>query len=156
MNINSIQIDDTYAEAFNMRGTRVIITAQNLKWAYHAANALFRRPDLFDATIAMSGFYDLAPDYFKGYTDDNSYFNNPMWYLDRLEGNALENLRRHCRIVIVSGQGAYEAPECSRRLSELLHRKGIPHTLDLWGQDVNHDWPWWRRMLPHYVDKLWP
>ncbi len=124
--------------------------------AYHAANALFRRPDLFDATIAMSGFYDLAPDYFKGYTDDNSYFNNPMWYLDRLEGNALENLRRHCRIVIVSGQGAYEAPECSRRLSELLHRKGIPHTLDLWGQDVNHDWPWWRRMLPHFVDQLWP
>ena len=40
MNINSIQIDDTYAEAFNMRGTRVIITAQNLKWAYHAANAM--------------------------------------------------------------------------------------------------------------------
>ncbi|MGB4812372.1 MAG: formylmethanofuran--tetrahydromethanopterin N-formyltransferase [Methylophilaceae bacterium] len=40
MQINSIQIDDTYAEAFNMRGTRVIITAQNLKWAYHAANAM--------------------------------------------------------------------------------------------------------------------
>lgn len=40
MLLNSIQIDDTYAEAFNMRGTRVIITAQNLKWAYHAANAM--------------------------------------------------------------------------------------------------------------------
>jgi formylmethanofuran--tetrahydromethanopterin N-formyltransferase len=40
MLINGVQIDDTYAEAFNMRGTRVIITAQNLKWAYHAANAM--------------------------------------------------------------------------------------------------------------------
>ena len=40
MKINGIQIDDTYAEAFNMRGTRVLITAQNLKWAYHAANAM--------------------------------------------------------------------------------------------------------------------
>ncbi len=40
MLINGIKIDDTYAEAFNMRGTRVIITAQNLKWAYHAANAM--------------------------------------------------------------------------------------------------------------------
>ena len=40
MLLNGIQIDDTYAEAFNMRGTRVIITAQNLKWAYHAANAM--------------------------------------------------------------------------------------------------------------------
>lgn len=40
MNINGVQIDDTFAEAFNMRGTRVLITAQNLKWAYHAANAM--------------------------------------------------------------------------------------------------------------------
>jgi formylmethanofuran--tetrahydromethanopterin N-formyltransferase len=40
MIINGVQIDETFAEAFNMRGTRVIITAQNLKWAYHAANAM--------------------------------------------------------------------------------------------------------------------
>lgn len=40
MIINTIHIDDTFAEAFNMRGTRVIITAQNLTWAYHAANAM--------------------------------------------------------------------------------------------------------------------
>lgn len=40
MVINGVQIDDTFAEAFNMRGTRVIITAQNLKWAYNAANAM--------------------------------------------------------------------------------------------------------------------
>ncbi len=40
MMLNDVLIDDTFAEAFNMRGTRVIITAQNLKWAYHAANAM--------------------------------------------------------------------------------------------------------------------
>ena len=40
MIINGIQIDETFAEAFNMRGTRVIITAQNLKWAYHASHAM--------------------------------------------------------------------------------------------------------------------
>lgn len=40
MIINGVQIDDTFAEAFGMRGTRVIITAQNHKWAYHAANAM--------------------------------------------------------------------------------------------------------------------
>lgn len=40
MQINGIHIDDTFAEAFNMRGTRVIITAQNHKWAYHAAHAM--------------------------------------------------------------------------------------------------------------------
>ena len=33
----------------------------------------------------------------------------------------------------------------------LLQRKGIPHNLDLWGYDVPHDWPTWRKMLPAFV-----
>jgi formylmethanofuran--tetrahydromethanopterin N-formyltransferase len=33
MNINGVQIDATFAEAFPMKATRLIITAQNLKWA---------------------------------------------------------------------------------------------------------------------------
>ena len=39
MIINGVQIDPTFAEAFPMKATRVIITAQNLKWAYHSAQA---------------------------------------------------------------------------------------------------------------------
>jgi esterase/lipase superfamily enzyme len=38
--------------------------------AFHAANTLFRRPDLFDCVIAMSDFYDLGPDYLKDCGDD--------------------------------------------------------------------------------------
>lgn len=37
MNINGVEIDATFAEAFPMRGTRLIITAQNPKWALIAA-----------------------------------------------------------------------------------------------------------------------
>ncbi len=40
MNINGVQIDATFAEAFPMRGTRIIITAQNTKWAQIAAQTL--------------------------------------------------------------------------------------------------------------------
>ncbi|HWU82543.1 MAG TPA: formylmethanofuran--tetrahydromethanopterin N-formyltransferase [Methylophilaceae bacterium] len=40
MQINGVTIDDTFAEAFGMRGTRVIITAQNHKWARNAAAAM--------------------------------------------------------------------------------------------------------------------
>lgn len=36
---NGVAIDDEFAEAFGMKATRVVITAQNLAWAYHAANA---------------------------------------------------------------------------------------------------------------------
>jgi formylmethanofuran--tetrahydromethanopterin N-formyltransferase len=39
MIINGVTIDPTFAEAFPMKGTRVIITAQNLKWAYNSAQA---------------------------------------------------------------------------------------------------------------------
>lgn len=123
--------------------------------AFHAANTMFRRPDLFDTLIAMSGFYDLAPDYLHGYSSDDCYYNNPAWYLPGLSGEYLDLLRDRCRIIIVTGQGAYEAPGESQRLSEMLGRKGIPHVLDLWGHDVDHDWPWWRKMLPHYVDNLY-
>lgn len=134
-------------------GVRVATTGASFG-AYHAANTLFRRPDLFDATIAMSGFYDLEPDYLHGYSDDNCFYNNPAWYLPGLEGRSLELLRHACSINIVTGQGAYEAPEASYALSRILNDKGIPHNLDVWGHDVNHDWPWWRKMLPYYVDKL--
>ncbi|QXP85545.1 formylmethanofuran--tetrahydromethanopterin N-formyltransferase [Methylococcus sp. Mc7] len=40
MIINGVHIDETFAEAFPMRATRVIVTAQNLKWAQHAAQAM--------------------------------------------------------------------------------------------------------------------
>jgi esterase/lipase superfamily enzyme len=121
---------------------------------FHAANACFRRPDLFGGVIGMSGFYDLSGGYFKGYSDDNCYFNNPMWYVANMEGGALDTLRRDARIVLVAGQGAYEKPEATSRFHELLDRKGIPHLYELWGHDVNHDWPWWRRMLPHYLERI--
>jgi esterase/lipase superfamily enzyme len=122
--------------------------------AFHAANALFRRPDLFDAVIAMSGFYDLGPDYLKGYSDDNCFFNNPAWYIPGLQGHPLHLLQTATKIHILTGQGAYEAPDASRQLSGILNSKGIPHFLDVWGHDVDHDWPWWRKMLPYSIDKM--
>jgi esterase/lipase superfamily enzyme len=134
-------------------GARVTTTGASFG-AFHAANSLFRRPDLFEGTIAMSGFYDLAPDYFHGYSDDNCYFNNPLWYLRDLGGEPLDLLRTACNIVVVTGQGEWEVPEASRRLSRLLNEREIPHVFDQWGHDVNHDWPWWRKMLPHYVGRM--
>jgi esterase/lipase superfamily enzyme len=131
-----------------------IATAGASFGAFHAANTLFRRPDLFDGVIAMSGFYDLEPDYLCGYSDDNAFFNNPAWYLPNLEGQPLHLLQTATQIHILSGQGAYEVPQASRRLAEILDRKGIPYLLDLWGHDVAHDWPWWRKMLPYSVEKM--
>ena len=122
--------------------------------AYLAANSYFRHPDVLRGTIPMSGSYDVRK-WFDGYYDDNVYFNNPVSYLPNLDDDYyLQRLRAADAIVILSGQGAYEAPERSRQLSAILSAKGIPHTLDIWGHDVDHDWPWWRKMLPYWLEKL--
>jgi formylmethanofuran--tetrahydromethanopterin N-formyltransferase len=39
MIVNGITVDDTFAEAFPMKATRLIVTAHNLTWARHAAAA---------------------------------------------------------------------------------------------------------------------
>lgn len=123
--------------------------------AFLAANTYFKHSDNFRGTIAMSGSYDIYNYLDKGYYDDNVYFNNPSMYLPKLNDDYhLPRLQNADSIVIVSGQGNYEAPDRSRDLSSILHSKGIPHMLELWGHDVGHDWPWWRKMLPYYLGKF--
>ena len=143
-----------YIRSVTRDGNARAITTGASFGAFHAANAFFRRPDLFGGTIAMSGFYDLEKSYLRGYTDDNVFFNNPLWYLAGVNGHALDLMQRASRIVVVSGQGEYEAPDASRSLSAVLTQKEIPHWLDLWGHDVRHDWPAWRQMLPYHLGKM--
>ncbi|MET0752582.1 MAG: alpha/beta hydrolase-fold protein [Pyrinomonadaceae bacterium] len=122
--------------------------------AFLAANTYFRHPDEFRGTIAMSGSYDIRS-YLKDYYDNNVYFNNPAMYVPNLNDDKhLPALQKADSIVIVTGQGAFEAPERSKDFSKILHAKGIPHLLELWGHDVNHDWDWWRKMLPHYLGRF--
>lgn len=129
----------------------MIITAGASFGAYLAANALFRRPDLFDGTIAMSGSYDVKQ-FVDEYFDDACYFNSPVDFLPNLtDESILSALRSKRHIYLLSGQGDYESPEHAVELSRILSAKEIPHHLDLWGHDVPHDWPAWRAMLPHVI-----
>jgi esterase/lipase superfamily enzyme len=115
--------------------------------AFFAANALFRRPELFSTLIGMSGFYQLER-VLHGYSDENVYFNSPEWFVPNLpEGPQLELLRHHTRIHLLSGRGEWEYPELTERFSAVLRARGIPHWLDLWGHDMPHEWVTWKRML---------
>ena len=40
MNLNGVEIEDTFAEAFPMQGTRIVITADEMQWARTAAAAM--------------------------------------------------------------------------------------------------------------------
>lgn len=135
------------------KGLVPIITTGASLGALHAANNFFRRPDIFSGTIAMSGSYDLKT-YSNGYYDDNVYFNSPVDYLPRWEDNDMLEKIRKGKIIIASGQGDYEDPSASRRLSDILHSKGVNHWLDLWGHDIKHEWSTWLQMLPYFLSKF--
>jgi len=135
------------------RGRVGIITAGASLGAFHCANQLFRRPDLFEGMIAMSGSYDIRGYYDGDYYDDNVYYNNPVDYLPNLGGHDLWLLQQKRHIHIVTGQGDYENPDASRRLAGILYNKGITYELDLWGYDMPHDWPTWRAMLRYYLSE---
>lgn len=129
-----------------------IIPAGASLGAFHAANQLFRRPDLFDGVIGMSGGYDIRNYYEGDYYDESIYFNNPVDYLPNLNDETyLPLLQQKQHIHILTGQGSYESPEASRRMANILTQKGIPHELDEWGFDMPHDWPTWRKMLPYIL-----
>lgn len=124
--------------------------------AFHAANVFFRRPDLFDGIIAMSGLYQ--PRLFVGsYSDDDVYFNSPLYFLPELRDAWHIDLYKRARIIFCVGMGAWEedAIADTRRLQEILHDKGVPATFDFWGTDVEHHWYWWQRMLHHHLQVLW-
>ncbi|MFA6807689.1 MAG: hypothetical protein WCR27_01725, partial [Eubacteriales bacterium] len=40
MRLNGVEIEDTFAEAFSMRATRLTVTGINDTWAKHAASAV--------------------------------------------------------------------------------------------------------------------
>jgi esterase/lipase superfamily enzyme len=122
---------------------------------YHSANFFFRHPDIFDSLISLSGVYHLHM-FVGDYMDDLIYFNSPLHYLANLDDPWYLEKYRRSHIIICAGQGAWEdkANDDIAALRHILEEKQIPAWIDLWGYDVNHDWPWWRQQMPYFLGKL--
>lgn len=124
--------------------------------AMHAANLFFRRPDLFDQVFAISGLYD-SKMFFGDYMDELLYQNTPVEYLSHMSwDHPYIEMYNQRKILIVVGQGDWEEPllNSTRWLDHVLRSKGIHAQIDYWGYDVSHDWPWWFKMVEHYVPQL--
>lgn len=122
--------------------------------ATHAANLYFRRPDLFDGLLALSGIYSTQYG-FGDYMDELVYANSPVDYLSNMpEDHPYMELYRSRKAVICCGQGAWEQPGTSHIIKDILDRKGIPVWVDFWGYDVNHDWCWWYKQVEYFVPWL--
>lgn len=139
-----------------MSGDQGIVTFGASMGAMHAANLFFRRPDLFSGVFAISGLYD-SPEFFGDYCDDLVYNNCPVYYLANMpHDHHYIDMYNHRQILIVVGQGKWEGPliESTRRLDAVLREKGIHAQVDYWGYDVDHDWPWWYKMVEHYAPQF--
>ncbi len=120
--------------------------------ALHSMNLFLKRPDLISGVIAMSGVYNLM-EYTKGYYDEQVYYNSPAHYMPNLtDHRILEQIRSSRNIHILTGSGAYEAPDAAREMAGILYNKGINYELSVWGEEWRHDWPTWRAMLPHFLE----
>jgi esterase/lipase superfamily enzyme len=125
--------------------------------AYHAANLALRHADLVPLALCLSGIYDVSQIGW-GERGDATYFHNPADYVANLDGDHLDWLRSRVRLVLVVGRGAWEdstgALEQTHRFAALLAAKAIPHELDVWGEDVPHDWPAWRVQIAHHLTRF--
>ena len=142
-------------QTINGTGRKLLATGCSMG-AYHAANFFFRRPDVFDSVIALSGIYDTY-DMYNGYMDEVVYANDPCASLSGMpEDHPYIQLYNQRKIMICVGQGAWEdlLLAGTRRLDEVLHRKGIRAWVDYWGLDVNHDWPWWKKQIRYFLPNV--
>ena len=136
----------------NGSGLRPMVTGVSMG-AYHAGNFFFRRPDLFDGLIALSGLYD-CDDMYGGYMDEVVYNNSPSNFIANMPADhPWISLYNRARAVICVGQGAWEDQLLAgtRRLDGVLKSKGINTWVDYWGFDVNHDWPWWKVQMRYFL-----
>lgn len=125
--------------------------------AYHAANIVLRHADRLPLAICLSGVYDVGG---AGWGDrgDAVYFNNPVDYVRHAQGDHLDWLRSRASLLLICGQGQWEdttgALESTKQFGGLLQSQGIRCEVDLWGHDVPHDWPSWRRQLAHHLPRF--
>ncbi|MEE8599959.1 esterase family protein [Euzebya tangerina] len=126
--------------------------------AYHAVNATLQRPDFFPIGLGLSGVYDIRTIGAWGEQGQAVYFANPVDYVANLHGDHLDWLRGNSHPVLVVGQGQWEdttgALESTTSFGQLCRDKGLNVEVDLWGHDIPHDWPSWRRMLAHHLPRF--
>ena len=131
-----------------------ILTTGCSMGAFHAGNFALRRPDLFCGCIAMSGFYK-ANLFFGDYMDENLYANSPCDCLRNLPADhPYIDMYNDRDLIFCIGQGDWEWDllPSNRELQSIFQEKGIHAWFDYWGFDVNHDWPWWRKMIVYFME----
>ncbi len=133
--------------------TLEIITAGAGLGAFNAVATLCRYPDVFRASLAMSGAFDISRRVW-GPASSALESVSPLHYVPHLPESSGLGTLRHRFVQIASGEGDYEQPEESRRLARAFSARGVPNHLDLWGPAHPHAWSTWRAMVQKYLPAI--
>ena len=125
--------------------------------AYQAVNCRLRRPELFAGAIGLSGLYDMSR-FMGSEADDLILRNSP---LNALAETGIYNAAALAKagensLLLCAGQGAYEDDACAdtKALQAALEAAVLPCHVELWGNDVSHDWYWWGKELGMFAQRI--
>lgn len=147
-------IDEAIPMLADRCGRKDVITFGCSLGATHALNLFLRFPDSVRGTLSISGIYDSNYG-FGDYMDELVYNNSPVHYMANMPADHpyIQKYNSGKGIVCV-GTGAWEIPDTALTLRDIFEQKDIRIWVDIWGDDVNHDWPWWHKMVEYFVPKL--
>ena len=116
-----------------------------------------RRPELFAGAIGLSGLYDMSR-FLGSEADDLILRNSP---LNALAETGIYNTAALAKagensLLLCAGQGAYEddARADTKALQAALEAAALPCHVELWGNDVSHDWYWWGKELGMFAQRI--
>ena len=124
--------------------------------ALHASSVFFRRPELFNGFICLSGKFDVET-FFGDYMDSNIYNYFPINFLRNMPwDHPYINLYNQKRMIMVVGQGAWENAVIDSNYQLLNNARNIGINIDfhLWDQNSIHDWVSWRYTLPYFLNQI--
>ncbi len=138
----------------NAPGIRMAATGASLG-GFYAANFALKYPEIFRWALCMSGRYEIT-NFTGGFSNSDIYFNDPLTYVPNLSGEHLERVQANTHLTMVCGQGLWEEGciEETIELCDVFEQKGIPHDRDIWGQDVTHNWVWWKRQARYHFGRV--
>lgn len=96
-------VDEVLPEVSRYKGETFLATGCSMG-GFHAANFFFRRPDLFDTLVSLSGIY-YASYFFPNYHDPLVYENSPQDYLANMAADhPYLDLYRNRNIIMCGGK----------------------------------------------------
>lgn len=117
--------------------------------AYHAMVMALRHPDVFTSCISMGGAFDIMR-FLHGYFDEDAYLLSPPHFLPNLTDPWFLERCRQNKWVLVTGERDICRAD-TEHAARLLSHKDIPHSLHVWGNGSEHDWPEWIKMAAAYI-----